>query len=976
MKRSSSISMVLLLAAVAACTPAPEPFQADQVSAHLNGHPDTFSLFESGQVRPIALSPDGDHLYVTNTPDNRLEIFRIRNTLIQPLEHIGTVRVGLEPVAVAARNDSEVWVVNHLSDSVSIIDVSEPRRSRVVRTLLVGDEPRDIVFAGPGRKRAFITAAHRGQNNPNDPQLTTPGVGRADVWVFHAGQLGAAPGGVPLTILTLFTDTPRALAVSPDGTRVYAAGLLTGNRTTILHDLVITNGRASAPDGRGMLPPDTNFQGVVAPETGMIVKFDGEHWVDEAGRWWDDEVKLNLPDKDVFAIDAMANPPAQVPGQAGTFAGVGTVLYNMAVNPVSGKVYVSNTEALNQVRFEGPGIFGGTTVRGHMHENRITVLDGTSVLPRHLDKHVDFDSCCAPLPNSENDRSLALPVSMVVSSDGSTLYVAAMGSSKIGVFDTAELENDTFVPDTADHIEVSGGGPTGIELDEARDRLYVLTRFDNAISVVDTGTGSEIAHVSMFNPEPASVLAGRRFLYDARFTSSNGTSACASCHVFGDFDGLAWDLGNPDAMAAPSPELVIAPPFAELPNDDFHPMKGPMATQSLRGMDNHGPMHWRGDRTGFDDVPSSAQPDTGVFDESKAFNEFNEAFVALLGRHEELTPAEMQAFTDFSLQILYPPNPIRQLDNGLTAAQARGKAVFENDITEFLGGAEMTCRDCHVTDADGNAEHGVARPGFFGSNGLGLIEGDDFLTLPNGNDLQHLKVPHLRNMYQKVGMFGNAFFSNTLPHQDNSHQGDQIRGFGFLHDGSTDTVFRFMQVLGFSDTLAPEGFPSDASGDPMRRDMESFMLAFDSNVAPVVGQQVTLTASNGAAVDSRIDLLIERASTNAATMPTPHAPLNPHGPECELVVTTRPYGKERGYLYVDDLGLFVSSKDDEPARTDAQLRARASLAPLTYTCVPLGSGRRIALDADLDGCFDLTELQAGNDPRDASSTPPGCSSGM
>jgi len=28
--------------------------------------------------------------------------------------------VGLAPVAVAARNSTEVWVVNHLSDSVSV----------------------------------------------------------------------------------------------------------------------------------------------------------------------------------------------------------------------------------------------------------------------------------------------------------------------------------------------------------------------------------------------------------------------------------------------------------------------------------------------------------------------------------------------------------------------------------------------------------------------------------------------------------------------------------------------------------------------------------------------------------------------------------------------------------------------------------------------------------------------------------------
>ena len=57
----------------------------------------------------------------------------------------------------------------------------------------------------------------------------------------------------------------------------------------------------------------------------------------------------------------------------------------------------------------------------------------------------------------------------------------------------------------------------------------------------------------MYNPEPPSVVAGRRFLYDAAFTSSHGDSACASCHVFGDFDSLAWDLGNPDGDVLTNP---------------------------------------------------------------------------------------------------------------------------------------------------------------------------------------------------------------------------------------------------------------------------------------------------------------------------------------------------------------------------------------------------------------------------------------
>jgi YVTN family beta-propeller protein len=106
---------------------------AQSVGAEL---PD-YTLFEAGQVRPLAMSPDGTRLFAVNTPNGRLEIYDIGSAGLEPLE---SVPVGLEPVALAARSDGEVWVVNHLSDSISIVDVATDP-PRVVRTLLVGDEP-------------------------------------------------------------------------------------------------------------------------------------------------------------------------------------------------------------------------------------------------------------------------------------------------------------------------------------------------------------------------------------------------------------------------------------------------------------------------------------------------------------------------------------------------------------------------------------------------------------------------------------------------------------------------------------------------------------------------------------------------------------------------------------------------------------------------------------------------------------------
>ncbi|WP_437860022.1 hypothetical protein [Sorangium sp. So ce363] len=911
----------------------------------------SYTLFESGQVRPLALSPGGNLLFALNTPDGRLEVFRVQHGA---LVHRSSIPVGLDPVAVAARSDTEVWVVNHLSDSVSVVELSPGGYGgRVERTLLVGDEPRDIVFAGPGRRRAFITAAHRGQNNPNDPELTTPGVGRADVWVFDANHLGSSLGGEPLAILTLFTDTPRALAATPDGARVYAAGFHSGNRSTVVTELLVPDGGAANGGSPG---PMTNAFGDPAPEVSLIVKFDGAHWVDELGRTWDDTVRLSLPDKDVFAINAMATPPRPIAGPSGHFTGVGTILFNMVVNPVNGKVYVSNTDARNEQRFEGPGVFAGQSLRGHLHESRITVLrPGNApprVAPRHLNKHIDYSACCAPTPNAESEASLAQPVDMAVTSDGATLYVAALGSSKVGVLGTAALESDTFVPDASDHIEVSGGGPSGLALDEARGQLFVLTRFDNSISIVDTATRAETAHVAMYSPEPPSVALGRSFLYDARTSSAHGDSSCASCHIFGDFDSLGWDLGNPDEPVTTNPGPFVGPLlnlFTQQPMpQEFHPMKGPTTTQSLRGMANHGPMHWRGDRTGGNDAPT-AQPDSGSFDERAAFMKFQAGFTDLLGRSGPIPAASMEAFADFILQVTYPPNPIRRLDNSLTPDQQAGRDTF---VSGNLDGTAI-CNGCHVLDPEGNP--GVDKPGFFGANGNMTF---DFQP-------QLIKTPHLRNMYQKVGMFGMAAPLFGILPGDNDPKGDQVRGFGFLHDGSFDTLFRFFRGMGFSPFTGftnqfgtfpdnPNGLPDSPAGDAVRRQLESFLLAFDSNVAPIVGQQVTLTTGNQAAADPRVDLLIARADAG----------------ECDLVAKSHLTLQEIGFLHTG-AGQFVADRMALPPIPDAVLRqiALATGRPLTYTCTPPGSGYRIGLDRDEDGFLDGDERSAGSDPADPADTP-------
>jgi hypothetical protein len=514
--------------------------------------------------------------------------------------------------------------------------------------------------------------------------------------------------------------------------------------------------------------------------------------------------------------------------------------------------------------------------------------------------------------------------------------VAAFGSSKIGVFNTAALENNTFDPRSAsgNYITVSGGGPSGLALDEARGRLYVMTRFDNSVKVIDLASKREIAQAALPNPEPASVVEGRPFLYDATGFSGNGEASCASCHIFGDMDDLAWDLGNPDAQVTKNPipinfggaDTIALGKFlfgVDTPlngtdvTDDFHPMKGPMTTQTLRGLRNSGAMHWRGDRAngffGIDPV-----------DPNLSFNNFIVAFEGLVGSGESPSPMQMQKFTDFQLQVAPPPNPVRRLDNSLTSSQQRGRNFYfgsrpaDGINIPFIGGTTFNCNGCHVVDAS---------RGFFGTGRNASFEG---IT-------QIVKIPHLRNQYAKVGMFGDPKVNFFLA-SDSGFMGDQIRGFGFVHDGSVDTVFRFLTAIVFRPLLT-SGFPL-FNPDGTRRDVEQFLLAFDTDLAPIVGQQVTLTSANGSTAGTRIDLMIQRAET-----PFVSKALGGAVRECDLVAQVAIGGRVKGFLYDPVARNFVPN-DGGTRVSDGALRALAATSgqEVTYTCAAPGSGSRIAFN--------------------------------
>lgn len=978
-----------------------------------------FIGFESAPVRPIAQTSDGQHLIVTNTSNNSIEIFQLDSD--GNATHQQSLVVGLEPVAVAIHNH-KAWVVNHLSDSISIINLNQTT-AYVERTLLVGDEPRDIVFAN---NNAFITTAHRGQQrmNPNlkevigagDPKLHTASQGRSDIWIFNTQNMGNSIGGKPIKILSLFGDTLRGLAVSPDTKSIYAGVLNSGNQTSAVHEAVMCYGfeddeygafpckvldEKISPNGLadGFLPggrtaPGINADGIPQPWSSMIVKFDNQtgQWQDTKGRNFSNGIRFSLPDLDVFEINT------ETLTQTNVFSHVGTSIFNLAVNPKSGLVYVSNTEANNATRFEGPGEFAGSTVQGNIAQSRITVISPSTgkVAPRHLNRHIDYDNLKGN--TSVKQHSLSTPMQLAVSQNGQTLYSAVIGSNKIAVIPTDQLDKNYFWDGKGEEFDPTqlsknylsiSGGPSGLLLDEKLNSLYVFTRFDNALVRIDLNDKQEKQRIIVPSLEPKKYMAGRSILYDATRSSSNGESSCASCHVFGDTDHLSWNLGNPDASNGQNPQpfptenlsklgcLLVGPEeescqLLEIINGNgnersFASMKGPMITQTLRGMRNHGHMHWRGDRS----VGYFGNDIEQTLDEKTSFKNFIVAFEGLLGLDIDLPSSvnaeskstdvikleeDIDKFADFMLRVALPPNPIRSLDNTLSVSAKTGSDFFHGERRADGAAEDTSLNGDNVDGVNCEGCHGVDHAkGFYGTRG----------EIAHGGEIQILKVPQLRNLYTRVGMFGLPDRQGFLPSHTKEFQGPQIRGFGFLHDGATDQLLNFLKggVFDNGEIGCPEGaderygchFNAGEIGIPdenTRAGLVNYMMEFDNDLAPIVGQQITLTATSSDDVEHRITLLEQRAATKFTSKI-----LGGEVTECDLIALGIINGTPRGYFYNTETKKYRSDLANEAVLLSEQLvnLAKQPNNNLTYTCMVPGKGWQSALDYDLDGILNADE---------------------
>ena len=193
---------------------------------------------------------------------------------------------------------------------------------------------------------------------------------------------------------------------------------------------------------------------------------------------------------------------------------------------------------------------------------------------------------------------------------------------------------------------------------------------------------------------------------------------------------------------------------------------------------------------------------------------------------EPLAPAEMQALTDFAPAVDLPAES--RYARTRQHARRRRSGARRELLQPSPPRPAVRLRDRAIASAADLAQ--------FGTDGL---------SSEDGRAAGLFKIPHLRNAYQKVGMFGMLERPDTLP-------GDKRRS------GAADPRLRVQSRRHRSMIHRPSFFVFAESSSfrrtrrlaaLQRTAVADFVLAFDSNLAPiVVPAGPTLTAGNDAVV--------------------------------------------------------------------------------------------------------------------------------
>lgn len=590
--------------------------------------------FLSPHGQPILVA-DG-LVFVANTPNGTVDILasESRNLLEQ-------VPVGVEPVSLAMRPDGrELWVSNHVSDSVSIID-TDPTSSTHLQVVDVVqdldpssgktrfDEPVGVAFASVDKAYVALSSQNR----------------VAIIDVAERAVIGH---------LSIESQDPRVLFVRGD--RLFVIPFESNNKTQI-------------SGGNG-------------PRDGSLVTFNAAANVDNVlstGIVVDIVKHPDMPDRDLYVFDTETDQRITV------VDGLGTLLYGMTVDS-QGRVFITQADARNDANGKaGTAGHGLAEMENRAFLNRITRLD----LGFGLSGQRTFFEL-EPLPPNHPDPHMALatPYAIALSRDERFLVVSAAGSNQV-------FSVDANHGSVLDRVSVAAG-PRGVAMETltSGSRAWVLNALANSVSIISVGQAGQLQLLDtlpLTDPTPATFKRGRILFNDARL-SSTGTFSCASCHPDGHTDQLLWVLDTPITSRGTQVQPRITMPARGL-RDTM-----PFHWDGIPG----DPYGGRNSANVFGSVPPNSDIGDQVSSTRDLVDGSLASTMRAEGdeqRNDEgklgpLSAPERDDLARFLLGIPYPPAPDRAVDNVLSDRAREGFQVFHVDGIFFNGGRNV-CGDCH-----------------------------------------------------------------------------------------------------------------------------------------------------------------------------------------------------------------------------------------------------------------------------------------
>lgn len=680
-----------------------------------------------------------------------------------------------------SQDESRLYVLNSSGARLAIFETAGFTR---VGEIAVGLGTASIARR-PGTEELWLVDRVGGCVSVVDPVLGA---------IVRTIRVGAEPYGIAFDAagarawVTVSAAKKVAVVRTSDYTVVKLLGVRAENPRGIAYAngvawiVPLLSGNNTAPRG---LPTDTNDVRTVARVEGPGV--------------------VPLPDRDLFLLRPGAQPDQDRIDLTATRTGLGTILFNVHARPGTSELWIPNTDALNTEHSGERDFIDGQVVR-----NRITIVNTNGGAPLT----VDLDQLAPPGAHCAQPTGLAFdPVRPLV-------YVASYGSDLVTVLRIGAGRNLTWegvlrIP--AKQAYPRGSGPRACLVDGQGRWLYVYLMQDKAAARIDlaalptsgvydisTGPGANLGFELLSGAE----RLGRHLFNDANLSKS-GTSSCASCHVDGHTDRLAWDLSHYLDPRGTARDLL------QFPVD----VKGPLVTQSTRKLEETGPYHWRG--------------------EKRRLADFNQAFANLLGHEVAGAPSDIggdfQYLAHYVNRLALLPNPRENLDRSLTSAQARGADVFQN--TPVMNG--LACASCHA---------------------LPLGTSGEVVAAPVAGVLGTVDVPSLRGVGGELApphVAGGTFGLRTELGAGLTHAG----AFASLHD----TVLR--------PRADGSGTPQFALSPQEALDLEAFLAAFDDGIAPSAAYQVTAHAANAAAVEQgELAFLLEEARRDHCDVVAVRAP--------------------------------------------------------------------------------------------------------